>query len=83
MNYPKFILTGEGILRLGMVPLHRHLLQPGDVCLGGGYWTINHGARQVELSGASSDYGAPQWHRAALIVVFERWITYCLDYSSA
>ena len=68
MNYPKFILTGEGILRLGMVPLHRHLLQPGDVCLGGGYWTINHGARQVELSGASSDYGAPQWHRVEHII---------------
>lgn len=63
MNYPKFILTADGFLRLGMVTLHRHLIENGDVCLGGGYWHINHAARQVELSGSSSDYGAPQWHR--------------------
>ena len=50
MNYPKFILTGEGILRLGMVPLHRHLLQPGDVCLGGGIVT-----KVVDPGSADSD----------------------------
>lgn len=62
MSYPKFIITQDGFLRLGMVTLHRHLMEPGDVCLGGGYWHINHAAQQVELSGASSDYGKPQWH---------------------
>ena len=62
MSYPKFIITQDGHLRLGMVSLHKHLMERGDVCLGGGYWQINHYARQVELSGASSDYGRPQWH---------------------
>ena len=63
MAYPKFIITQDGYLRLGMVTLHRHLIEAGDECLGGGYWRINHFAKEIELSGASSDYGAPQWHR--------------------
>ena len=53
---------------MGMVNLHRHLLEPGDVCLGGGYWTVNYLARRVELSGASSDYGRPQWHREKEVI---------------
>ena len=69
MAYPKFILTSDGRIRLGMVVLHRHLLEPGELCLGGGYWSINHAARQVELSGASSDYGKPQWSRVAKLLL--------------
>ena len=69
MAYPKFIITSDGHLRLGMVPLHRHLLEHGDTCLGGGYWNVNHYAMQMELSGASSDYGKPQWHRIDKVIL--------------
>jgi len=67
--YPKFIITSDGHLRLGMVTLHRHLLEHGDTCLGGGYWNVNHYAMQMELSGASSDYGKPQWHRIDKVIL--------------
>lgn len=52
-----------------MVTLHRHLLEHGDTCLGGGYWNVNHYAMQMELSGASSDYGKPQWHRIDKVIL--------------
>ena len=69
MAYPKFIITSDGHLRLGMVTLHQHLLEHGDTCLGGGYWNVNHYAMQMELSGASSDYGKPQWHRIDKVIL--------------
>lgn len=52
-----------------MVTQHRHLLEHGDTCLGGGYWNVNHYAMQMELSGASSDYGKPQWHRIDKVIL--------------
>ena len=52
-----------------MVTLHRHLLEPSDHCMGGGYWRINHASRQVVLSGSSSDYGPPQWRRVSRIML--------------
>lgn len=69
MNYPKFIITQDGHLRLGMVTLHKHLLETGEYCRGGGYWKINHLNMQVELSGASSDYGPPQWRSIDAIIL--------------
>ena len=69
MAYPKFIITSDGHLRLGMVTLHRHLLEHGDTCLGGGYWNVNHYAMQMELSVASSDYGKLQWHRIDKVIL--------------
>ena len=41
MTLPKFIITMEGYFRLGMVNQHKHLLKPGDQCIGGGYYR-NH-----------------------------------------
>lgn len=76
MAYPKFVITSDGHLRLGMVTLHRHLLEPGDHCLGGGYWHIDHVTRQVVLSGESSDYGAPQWHRIDKVMLPEGYEGY-------
>ncbi len=67
MEYPKFILTADGFLRLGLVTLHRHLLEPGDTCLGGGYYDIDYRRMELVLSGASGDYGTPQWHRVDTI----------------
>ena len=41
MALPKFIITMDGYLRLGMVNQHKDLLKPGDSCLGGGYYVYN------------------------------------------
>ena len=56
--------------------LHRHLIEAGDVCLGGGFWRVNHATRQLELSGSSSDYGAPQWHRVSRVIMPEGYEGY-------
>ena len=82
MAYPKFILTQDGHIRLGMVTLHRHLLEAGDYCMGGGYWTINHMTREVELSGASSDYGPPQWRRITRLHLPEGYEGYSFVWKS-
>ena len=37
MTLPKFIICMDGTFRLGMVNQHKHLLKPGDQCIGGGY----------------------------------------------
>jgi len=37
---PKFILTLDGYIRLGYVRMHKDLLLPGDVCIGGGFWEL-------------------------------------------
>ena len=41
MNLPKFIITMDGVLRMGMVDQHMHLLKQGDQCIGGGYYTFD------------------------------------------
>ena len=46
----KFIITAQGHFRLGDVRLHKHLLEPGDTCYGGGFYQID-------------DYGRPLWDR--------------------
>ena len=38
MTLPKFIICMDGTFRLGMVNQHKHLLKPGDQCIGGGYY---------------------------------------------
>ena len=37
MSLPKFIITRDGYLRLGMVKQHKDLLQPDDDCIGDGF----------------------------------------------
>ena len=39
MNLPKFIITLNGVFRLGMVNQHKDLLKPGDQCIGGARFT--------------------------------------------
>jgi hypothetical protein len=41
MKLPKFIITMDGVFRLGMVDQHKHLLKSGDQCIGGGYYVQN------------------------------------------
>lgn len=62
MTQPKFIITADGYLRLGMVNLHKHLLQPGDQCLGGGYYSFDYVSNILLLDRSSYDYGQPRWH---------------------
>ena len=67
--YPKFILTSDGHLRLGMVRMHRDLLLFTDHCVGGGYYQIDAMAGTLLLERESYDYGQPQWNRVTRIIV--------------
>jgi len=61
MKQPKFIITDQGYLRLGMVHLHKDLLQPGEHCYGGGYYEFEYLSGRLVLSGESTDFGPPRW----------------------
>ncbi len=71
MEQPKFILTSSGHFRLGMVHLHKDLLQPGEACWGGGYYEFDYLTNRLLLSGRSYDFGRPQWERFATLKVPE------------
>lgn len=61
MEQPKFILTSRGFFRLGMVRLHKDLLQPGELCYGGGYYEFDYVGNRLLLHGQSYDFGRPRW----------------------
>lgn len=63
MSQPKFIITADGFLRLGMVDMHKDLLLPGDYCIGGGYYQFDYVSNRLILDRRSYDYGKPKWHR--------------------
>ncbi len=62
MALPKFIITMDGYIRIGMVNQHRDLLQPGDSCLGGGYYHFDYVSNRILLDRFSYDFGTPRWH---------------------
>lgn len=62
MTLPKFIITMDGYLRLGMVNLHKDLLKSGDQCIGGGYYTFDYVSNRIILDRSSYDFGEPKWH---------------------
>ena len=73
MNLPKFIITMDGYFRLGMVNQHKHLLKPGDQCIGGGYYHFDFVSNRIILDRESYDFGnttvsppmpesCPAWH---------------------
>lgn len=62
MAYPKFILTDSGEFRMGMVDMHRDLLQEGEDCYGGGFYEFDYTRGRLLLSGRSYDYGRPLWN---------------------
>lgn len=62
MKHPKFILTGDGRLRLGMVVMHRDLLLPFEQCYGGGWYEFDSTLTRLLLCRQSYDYGPPQWY---------------------
>ena len=62
MTLPKFIVTLDGTFRLGMVNQHKHLLKPGDQCIGGGYYHFDFVSNRILLDRESYDFGRPKWH---------------------
>ncbi len=67
--YPKFILTTDGHLRLGMVHLHRELLEPQDHCAGGGFYRFDAVEGRLLLERESYDYGPPRWSAVDRLIV--------------
>ena len=47
---------------LGMVNQHKHLLKPGDQCIGGGYYHFDFVSNRILLDRESYDFGRPKWH---------------------
>lgn len=62
MTLPKFIITMDGHLRMGMVNQHKDLMKPGDQCIGGGYYYFDYTSNQLILDRSSYDFGRPKWH---------------------
>ena len=61
MSLPKFIITRDCYLRVGMVNQHKDLLQPDDDCIGGGYYQFDFTSNRMILDRASYDFGIPRW----------------------
>lgn len=40
----------DGVFRMGMVDQHKHLLKPGDECIGGGYYVQRIAAFGLSIS---------------------------------
>ena len=62
MTLPKFIITMDGVFRLGMVNQHKDLLKSGDQCIGGGYYHFDYITNRILLDRESYDFGRPKWH---------------------
>lgn len=69
MTLPKFIITMDGHLRLGMVSQHKDLLKPGDQCIGGGYYRFDFISNRIVLDRESYDFGKPKWHLLETLIV--------------
>lgn len=79
---PKFILTKDGTLRLGMVKRHLELLKAGESCIGGGYYKIDTLSHRLLLNGASSEYGEPKWEKVDCIKISAYYQGLEISYSS-
>lgn len=69
MTQPKFIITIDGVFRLGQVNQHKHLLKPGDQCIGGGYYHFDFVSNRIILDRESYDFGRPKWHLLEMLKV--------------
>ena len=69
MTLPKFIICMDGTFRLGMVNQHKHLLKPGDQCIGGGYYYFDFVSNRIILDRESYDFGRPKWHLLEVLKV--------------
>jgi len=62
MTLPKFIVTMNGRLRMGMVNQHKDLLRGNEQCIGGGYYSFDWTSNRLVLDRMSYDFGRPRWH---------------------
>ena len=69
MTLPKFIITIDGVFRLGQVNQHKHLLKQGDQCIGGGYYHFDFVSNRIILDRESYDFGRPKWHLLEVLKV--------------
>lgn len=69
MTLPKFIITMDGYLRLGMVNQHKDLMKPGDQCIGGGYYYFDYTSNRIILDRSSYDFGRPKWYLLEVLKV--------------
>ena len=61
---------GTGVkVNLGMVNQHKHLLKPGDQCIGGGYYHFDFVSNRIILDRESYDFGRPKWHLLEVLKV--------------
>ncbi len=83
MALPKFIITMDGYLRLGMVNQHQELLTGNDSCIGGGYYQFDWTSNRLVLDRASFEFGRPRWHLLETLKVPAVYralrIVYCYD----
>lgn len=80
MSLPKFIITMDGYLRLGMVNMHEDLLQPGDQCIGGGYYYFDYASNRILLDRESYDFGRPKWHYLEVVKIPSAYRGMCITY---
>ena len=69
MTLPKFIICINGVFRLGMVNQHKHLLKPGEQCIGGGYYHFDLVSIVIILDRESYDFGRSKWHLLEVLKV--------------
>ena len=48
---------------------HKHLLKPGDQCIGGGYYHFDFVSNRILLDRESYDFGRPKWHLLEILKV--------------
>lgn len=80
MALPKFILTMEGYLRIGMVHLHSELVKLDDEPIGGGFFDVDYLSNRLILYRASHDYGVPRWHLVETLHVPAEYRGYRIKY---
>ena len=80
MTLPKFIICMDGTFRLGMVNQHKHLLKPGDQCIGGGYYHFDFVSNRIILDRESYDFGRPKWHLIDTLKVPSTYRGMCIVY---
>ena len=80
MTLPKFIITLDGHLRMGMVNQHKDLLKPGDQCVGGGYYHFDFISNRIILDRASYDFGKPKWYLLEVLKVPSTYRGMCIVY---
>lgn len=69
-------------MRLGSVARHRELLKPGEICLGGGFYELDYISHRMVLTGASTDFGEPEWERVETIRLSAYYRGLEISYSS-